>query len=101
MPCARDSVAGLTAFQNCAKTRESRENDISLITGIRLIERCIQVYKSPSFRIGHALLERFRDPRIVIFHDKLSDLCPFARWKGFELFDNFGGTHSENNIAPD
>jgi hypothetical protein len=25
-----------------------------LITGIRLIERCIQVYKSPAFRIGHA-----------------------------------------------
>jgi hypothetical protein len=73
----------------------------SATTGIRLIERCIQVYKPPGFRIGHALLERFRNPGIVIFHDKLGDLCPFAGGKGFELFDNFGGTHSENNIAPD
>jgi hypothetical protein len=28
-------------------------------------------------------------------------LCPFAGGKGFELFDNFAGSHSENNIAPD
>jgi hypothetical protein len=96
----RDAVAARAAFRNCAKTRESRGNDISLITGIRLIERCIQVDKSSSFRIGHPLLERLRDPGIVIFHDKLGGSYPFARGKGFELFDHLSGTHGEKSIAP-
>jgi hypothetical protein len=82
------------------KTRESHESDTSLITGIRLIEHRIQVDKSPGFRIGHALFERFMDPGIIIFHDKLGDLRPLAGGKGFELLDNFSGTHGEKNIAP-
>jgi hypothetical protein len=92
--------AGRAALRNCAKTRESHESDISLITGIRLIERRIQVDKPAGFRIGHALFERFRDPGIIIFRDKLGDLRPLASGKGFELLDNFSGTHGEKNIAP-
>jgi len=66
----------------------------------RLIECGIQVYKSAGFRIGHALLERFGDPRVIIFHGKPGDLCAFASGKRFEPLDNFGGTHGEKNIAP-
>jgi hypothetical protein len=79
---ARDPVAEPAASRNCAKMRESRGNDISLIARIPLPERGIQIDKPPCFRIGHALLERFRDPGIIIFHDELGDLCPFARGEG-------------------
>ena len=51
------------------------------------------------------LSEFRRDPishslGIIIFHDKLDDLCPFASGKGFELLDNFSATHGEKNISP-
>ena len=92
---ARDAVAQGAACRSYAKMRESRGTDISFITGIRLAKRSIQVDKSASFRIGHALLERFRDPGIVIFHDKFRDLRPLARGKGFELLDNFSGAHDD------
>ncbi len=45
-------------------------------------ERGIQVNKTSAFRVGHALLERFGYPRIVVSRDKLGDLCAFAGGQG-------------------
>jgi len=79
---------------------ESRGTDISFITRIRLIQRGIQVYKSAGFGIGHSLLERFRDPRVIVFHYKFRDLCSLAGGKGLELLDNFSGAHiKKNNVT--
>jgi hypothetical protein len=83
-----------------ASQPESRGIDISFITRIRLIQRGIQVYKSASFCIGHALFERFRDPGVIVFHDKFRDLRPLAGGKGFELLDNFSGAHDDQNTLP-
>ncbi len=83
-----------------ASQPESRGTDISFITRVRLIQRGIQVYKSAGFCIGHPLLERFRDPGVIVFHDEFGDLCTFAGWKGFELLDNFSGPHDDQNTLP-
>src|SRR6266540_1605259 len=100
MPLVRDAVAARAAFRSFAKTRESRGTDISFITGIRLVQRGIQVDKSASFCIGHPLLERFRDPRIFVLHDEFGDLRPLAGWKGFKLLDNFSGAHDDQDTLP-
>jgi len=78
---------------------ESRGTDISFITRVRLIQRCIQVYKSASFCIGHSLLKRFRDPGVIVFYDEFGDLCTFAGWKGLELLNDFSGAHTDQNTA--
>jgi len=80
-------------------TRELRGNDTSFIARIRLIECGIEVDKSSRFSVGHALLESFGDPGIIIFHDELGDLRSFTRGKGFKLLDDFSGAHGENNNA--
>ena len=83
-----------------ASQPESRGTDISFITRIRLIQRRIQVYKSARFCIGHSLLERFRDPGVIVFHDKFRDLRSLACGKGLELLDNFNGAHEDQNTLP-
>jgi hypothetical protein len=88
------------SFPKLRQNARAHGNDISFIARIPLPERGIQLDKSPGFRIGHALLERFGDPRIIIFHNELSDSCPLAGGKGFELLDDFSGAHAEKNTVP-
>ena len=83
-----------------ASQPESRGNAISFIAGIRLIERGIQINKPAGFCIGHSSLERFGDPRVIVFYYKFRDLRPLARGKRFKLLDNFCGAHMRNDTVP-
>lgn len=67
-----------------------------MIAWIRLVQRGIQVDQLASFRLGHSLLKRFRDPGIIVFHHEPGDLGPFASGKSLELLDNFRRAHSTN-----
>src|ERR1035437_9336910 len=49
--------------------------------------------KRPAPGIGHALLERFGNPRVILLHDILRHLRPFAGGQIFKLLDDFGRTH--------
>jgi len=96
---ARVPVAGRIVFRSSARMSASQWSGISLIAGIRLLERGIQIDKTASLCIGHSFLKRFGDPRIIIFHDELSHLRPFARGKSFKLLDDFCCTHVDEIIA--
>lgn len=44
--------------------------------------------------IGHALLERFRNPRIILLRDKFGHLRPFVGGQALDLLDDFCRTHN-------
>ena len=70
-----------------------QQSDISLIAGVRFLERGIQIDEPSSLRIGDPFLKGFRNPRIIILHDELGHLRPFTWRKSLELFDDFRRAH--------